>query len=419
MQDVPKGLRKHIAIMGRRNVGKSALVNALANQGVSIVSANAGTTTDPVEKTMELAPLGAVVLTDTAGIDDEGELGALRVARSNAIMDRADMAVIVTDGQEWGEWERQLWLRIKREGLPFVIARNKNDAAPAGLPAAPRWLERIGVEPGVPVVDVSALAKTGVEELIGTLGRLNAATESYDRPLVQDLLPQNGLVLLITPIDSGAPKGRLSLPPSQAIRDSLDGNKLCMIMTASEYASGLGKLASAPDLVVADSQVVKEVARQTPAGIPLTTFSILMARFKGRLEEFARGTAALTALKPGDRVMIQEACSHHPQPDDIGREKIPRMLEKLAGGKLDIVFSAGKEMASYPAELKAIVHCGACVVTRQQMLARQRRAAAAAIPMANYGMTISLAQGVLVRTLAPFPAAMSAFQSALGAVSGI
>lgn len=411
MFDTPKGLRKHIAVLGRRNVGKSSLVNAIANQGVSIVSDNAGTTTDPVEKTMELAPLGAIVLIDTAGIDDIGELGALRVARSNAIRDRADMAIIVTDGNIWLEEEINLAKNLADSGIPFLIVRNKSDRGP--LEKTAEWLHSAGLPPETPVIDVSALQKEGLEDLIAEMARVEEGTENYDRPLVEDLLPPQGLVVLVTPIDSGAPKGRLSLPPSQAIRDCLDGGKICMTQTEREYASALKRLALPPDLVVADSQVIKQVAAQTPPEVPLTTFSILMARFKGRLEEFARSTAALSRLLPGDTVMIQEACSHHPQPDDIGREKIPRLLKKMAGGELDIIFAPGKEILDYPENLKAVVHCGACVITRRQMLARQRRARLANIPMANYGMTISLAQGVLRRTLAPFPKALEAFENSM------
>ena len=408
MLDAPKGLRRHIAILGRMNAGKSSLVNALARQQVAIVAAHPGTTTDPVEKTMELAPLGPVVLVDTAGMDDAGELGSLRARRSEGIMARSDCAILVADGGQWGETERKIAKSLITAQLPFMVARNKADQG--ALPPLAEWRKLAGLPATVPVVDISAKAGTGMEALLDGLASLQKPER--ERPLMADLLPDGGVAVLVVPIDSGAPKGRLILPQVQAIRDCLDGRKICMICTEGELEDAFGKLKDAPDLVVCDSQVVHKVAALTPLDIPLTTFSILMARFKGNLAKFARGAGILERLNPGDCVVIQEACSHHPQEDDIGRVKIPRLLAKKAGGPLKVEIQAGKELADYPEDARVVVHCGACVITRGQMEIRQARAEKASVPMTNYGMAISACQGVLERTLAPFPEALAEWRKA-------
>ncbi len=407
MEDTPKGLRTHIALFGRRNAGKSSLLNALAGQTVAIVSEKPGTTTDPVEKTMELQPLGPVVLVDTAGIDDEEGLGPRRVERSLQILRRADAALLLTEGGTWGEAEDSLARKLVQAGVPFAVAASKADLPgfvlrrPAGLPE------------DVPVIAVSARTGEGLDAVRGALAALLPEAGLPEPPLLSDLLPETGLALLVVPIDSGAPKGRLILPQVQAIRDLLDGRRLCLVTTEADLPAALQALKEPPSLVVCDSQVVRTADRLTPPEIPLTTFSILMARFKADLVPLARGAAALRHLRPGDRVCIQEACSHHPQKDDIGRVKLPRLLAKLAGGPLDTVMSAGKEMSDFPEGCRAVVHCGACVITRAQMLARLREARRRGIPMTNYGMAISLAQGVLLRTLSPFPEALRAFSEGL------
>lgn len=407
MLDAPKGLRLHIAIVGRMNAGKSSLVNALAKQQVAIVADHPGTTTDPVEKTMELAPLGPVVLVDTAGMDDEGDLGSLRARRSEGIMARADCAILVAEGGLWGEVERKIAQSLIAARLPFMVARNKADQS--NLPPLAEWRKNAGLPDSVPVVDISAKAGTGMETLVDGLASLQKPEK--ERTLVADLLPDGGVAVLVVPIDNGAPKGRLILPQVQAIRDCLDGRKICMVCTEEELGAAFARLRNAPDLVVCDSQVVHKVAALTPPEIPLTTFSILMARFKGNLASFARGAGVLERLKPGDCVVIQEACSHHPQVDDIGRIKIPRLLAKKAGGSLKVEIQAGKEISDYPEDAKVVVHCGACVITRGQMEIRQARAEKASVPMTNYGMAISACQGVLERTLAPFPEALEAWRN--------
>ncbi len=419
MSQTPKGLRLHIALFGRRNTGKSSLCNALAGQQVSIVSATPGTTTDPVEKTLELPPLGPVVLLDTAGMDDEGPLGQLRIARSMHLMERIDMALLVTEQTMWGQHEAHIAALLREKHIPFVVVRNKMDAhraERAQSDAAPSAQDIPGhCDDTVPVIDVSAKTGFGLDAVRTTLARLSPEHALRQPPLLADLLPAHGLVVLVAPIDTGAPKGRLILPQVQAIRDSLDNHRLCLMVTEEELLLALARLKCAPDLVVCDSQVVQRVAADTPADIPVTTFSILMARLKGDLAAFARGAAALARLEPGDAVCIQEACSHHPQEDDIARVKLPRLLRKLAGGELTITVEAGKEFPSYPASCKAVVHCGGCVITRGNMLARLHAAAEAHVPMTNYGMAISLAQGVLERVLSPFPQALCAYADAMAA----
>lgn len=406
MQETPKGLRLHIAILGRRNAGKSTLLNTLARQQVSIVSPHAGTTTDPVEKTMELAPLGPVVFIDTAGMDDTGELGRQRIDRSRAIIARADMAILVTDGQEWGDAEKNLADTLLSQKIPFVVARNKIDS---GAPLNESWQGFSILPAEVPVINTEVLHGKGIDKLLDALAAL-AGHDQAEKPLMSDLLPENGLALLVVPLDSGAPKGRLILPQVQAIRDCLDGERVCMICTDRQAASAISRLK--PDLVVCDSQVARQAEALTPAEIPFTTFSILMARNKGNLEQFAAGAAALELLSSGDTVLIEEACSHHAQKDDIGRVKIPRLLKKMTGADLQFCHHQGKELAEYDDNIRAIVHCGACVITRRQMEARQQRAKEANIPMTNYGMAITLTQGILGRALKPFPEALAVWEKA-------
>ncbi len=403
MHDTPKGLRLHIALFGRRNVGKSSLLNALSGQRVAIVSDIPGTTTDPVEKTLELAPLGPVVLWDTAGLDDTGELGRQRVRRSLEIMPRLDMALLVTDSH-WGATESLIAVQLRKKNIPFAVIWNKADINPCKC-ARPENLSE-----DVPCLRASSRSGEGLDDIRAALEEL--APQSMSPPLVSDLLPDQGMLILVVPLDSGAPKGRLIMPQVQTIRDSLDGRKVCMVCTVHDLPAALSHLKQAPDLVVCDSQVVHTVDKKVPQHIAMTTFSVLMARFKGDLSFFSDGAAALTRLKPGDKVLIQEACSHHPQQDDIGRVKLPRLLQKLAGGQIECRISAGKNFAEYEPDLAVAIHCGGCAITRRHMLTRQRAAAAAGCPMTNYGLAISLAQGVLSRVLSPFPDALRAFEKA-------
>jgi [FeFe] hydrogenase H-cluster maturation GTPase HydF len=412
MQDTPRGLRLHIGIYGRRNVGKSSLLNGLVGQGASIVSDTPGTTTDPVEKTLELDPVGPVVFIDTAGIDDEGALGALRRERSERALDRTDVALLVTDGA-WGRDEEALEAAFAARKLPYLVVANKADLAdgtPGGA-LSPTVRDALAGR-GIAVVAASALLGQGldaVRERIAMLAPEHAIAQPH---MLSDLVPPGGLVVLVVPIDLGAPKGRLILPQVQAIRDLLDGDQMCLVVKERELRAALERLSAPPDLVVCDSQVVLKAAADTPPGVPLTTFSILMARLKGDLVELARGAAAIERLEPGDRVLIAEACTHHPLADDIGRVKIPRWLRQYAGGDIEIDVAAGKELSEDMAAYALVVHCGGCVINRGNMLARLRAARRAGVPMTNYGLAISLTQGVLPRALGPFPAALDAFRAA-------
>ena len=411
MQDTPKGLRLHIGLFGKRNSGKSTLMNALIGQSVSIVSAHPGTTTDPVEKAYELAPLGAVVFVDTAGLDDEGELGALRVRKTRAVLERVDLALIVVDDGRIGPLEQELIATLREQKTPFVIVFNKADLA---QPDKAQLMDLAA--DNIESVVVCAAQGSGIDTLREAMLRQAPEGGLEDARLIGDLIGPGDVVVLVVPIDLGAPKGRLILPQVQTLRDILDSDATGLMVKERELTAALERLNAPPRLVVCDSQVVLKVAADTPRGIPLTTFSILMARFKGDMIGLAEGAGALARLRPGDRVLISEACSHHALADDIGRVKIPRWLRQFAGGNLDVDVKSGKDFPDDLSPYALIVQCGGCTVTRRQMLARQYRAARQGVPMTNYGMAISVVQGVLDRSLQCFPAALDAYRRALAGV---
>ena len=407
MQDTPKGLRLHIGLFGKRNSGKSTLMNALIGQSVSIVSAHPGTTTDPVEKAYELAPLGAVVFIDTAGLDDEGELGALRVQKTRTVLERVDLAMIIVDDGRLSTLERELIATLREQKTPFVIVFNKADLAQPEK-ALLMDLAADNIESAI----VCAALGTGIDALKEAMFRQAPESGLEDARLIGDLIGPGDLVVLVVPIDLGAPKGRLILPQVQTLRDILDSDAVSLMVKERELVSALGRLNTLPKLVVCDSQVVLKVAADTPREIPLTTFSILMARFKGDMIGLAEGAGTIPRLQPGDRVLISEACSHHALADDIGRVKIPRWLRQFAGGALEIDVKSGSDFPDDLTPYALIVQCGGCTVTRKQMLVRQYRAARQGVPMTNYGMAISVVQGVLDRSLQCFPAALEAYQRA-------
>lgn len=408
MQDTPKGLRLHIGLFGKRNSGKSTLMNALIGQSVSIVSAHPGTTTDPVEKAYELAPLGAVVFIDTAGLDDVGELGALRVERTRGVLERVDLALIVVDDGRVGTLEQGLIATLREQKTPFVVVFNKSDIAEPGK----AQLMDLAAD-NVESVAVCAARGSGIDALKEAMLRQAPEGGVDNARLIGDLIGPGDVVILVVPIDLGAPKGRLILPQVQTLRDILDSDAISLMVKERELPEALARLATPPRLVVCDSQVVLKVAADTPREIPLTTFSILMARFKGDMIGLAEGAGALSRLRPGDRVLISEACSHHALADDIGRVKIPRWLRQFAGGNLEIDVKSGRDFPDDLSPYALIVQCGGCTVTRRQMLARQYRAARQGVPMTNYGMAISVVQGVLDRSLHCFPAALDAYRRAL------
>lgn len=400
VQRTPSSQRLHIAFFGRRNAGKSSLINALSRQAVSLVSPVPGTTTDPVRRPMELHPLGPVVLIDTAGIDDEGELGRLRVARSLQVLDQTDLAVLVVAArQEPGEPEERLIQELKRRGTPAVGAVTRADLDPEG---AVRHAARLTERFGFPFCACSSGGPPGVAELRQRIVAA-APADVAEVPLLSDLIRPGDLVLLVVPLDAGAPKGRLILPQVQAIREALDAGAIAVTVRDRELPGALGALGRRPALVVTDSQVFGPVSKAVPPEIPLTSFSILMARHKGDLTELVKGARAIDRLRPGDRVLIAETCTHHQQKDDIGTVKIPRWLQERVGGELQFEWAHGAEMPADLGAYRLIVHCGGCMANRKLMLSRIRRAQAAGVPIVNYGVCIAYLHGILPRALTPFP----------------
>ena len=401
MRSAPKGMRLHIGIFGRRNVGKSSLLNALTRQQVSIVSPVAGTTTDPVEKPMELLPLGPVLFIDTAGVDDTGALGEMRVQSTRAILDRTDLGLIVATGGAWGVFEEEIAAELKRLGTPLIAVFNKRD-----LEEPPEVLRERLVAAQIPLVLTDAAHGTGIDDLRAELVR--CAPEDFVNPpgILGDLVGPGEAVILVVPIDQEAPKGRLILPQVQTIRDLLDNDSWCVVVKERELREALDSLKKKPALVVTDSQAFLKVAGDTPDDIPMTSFSILFARYKGDLPEFVRGAMTIERLRPGDRVLIADACSHHPIGDDIARVKIPRWLTQYVGGKLEIVNTQGRDWPEDLPEYKLVIHCGACMWNRREVLARVLKARQAGVPITNFGMSIAWSLGVFSRALAPFPEAM-------------
>lgn len=412
MQSTPKGMRLQIGLFGRRNVGKSSLLNALTRQDVSIVSDTAGTTTDPVEKPMELLPLGPVLFIDTAGIDDAGALGEMRIARTRRVFDRVDVGVIVAAGGEWGGFEDGLLTELRTRNVPVIVVFNKTDLAPPNAAVLARL-------PGERIRSVQTVASrgAGILDLRDALVR-SAPDDFINEPaIIGDLVPPGELVVLVVPIDKEAPKGRLILPQVQTIRDLLDSDAYCLVVKERELRDALARLNRPPALVVTDSQAFLKVAADTPSNIKLTSFSILFARYKGDLTEMVRGALAIDTLRPSDRVLVAEACSHHPITEDIGRVKIPRWLTQYVGGKLDFLHVQGHDFPPDLADYRLVVHCGACVQNRREMLSRILRCRQAGVPVTNYGLTIAYSLGIFERALTPFPAAMEVYRNGRRAAS--
>jgi [FeFe] hydrogenase H-cluster maturation GTPase HydF len=409
MNCAPRGLRLHIGIFGRRNAGKSSLLNAITRQQVSIVSPIAGTTADPVEKPMELLPLGPVLFIDTAGVDDTGALGELRTQRTRLAFERSEIALIVTEAGQWGEFEEQLLAEFTARKTPLVAVFNKCDLH---LPAAP-LLDSLRVR-GLRTLALSALTGEGLDKLRQALLDL-APPEFIDSPAIAgDLVGPGELAILVVPIDKEAPKGRLILPQVQTIRDLLDTDAMCMVVKERELRTALERLARPPRLVITDSQAFLKVAADTPPEVPLTSFSILMARFKGDLAAQVEGALAIEKLRAGDRVLIAEACSHHPIGEDIGRVKIPRWLTQYTGVKLDFVSMQGRDFPADLASYRLVIHCGACNWNRRQMLSRIMLCRQAGVPITNYGLTIAYSLGIFARALEPFPAALLRYRQLTG-----
>jgi len=397
LNDTPRGSRLHIAIMGRRNAGKSSIINALTSQEAAIVSDVPGTTTDPVYKSMEILPVGPVVIIDTAGIDDQGELGELRVKKTSGVLQKADLMILVMDpGQQEGDYETYLLGRARDLGVPVVGALNKMDLLP--VLKAPDMEQKLGI----PVVPVSAITGLGMDRLKKEI--IKSAPREWAPPTIMgDLINPGDTVVLVVPIDLAVPRGRLILPQVQVIRDILDNDACALVVKERELKKALSNLGGRPRIVVTDSQAFLKADADTPGDILLTSFSILFARYKGNLEALVSGALAVDDLKPGDRVLISEACTHHRVADDIGTVKIPRWLRQRVGGELNFQWSSGLELPADLESYKLVIHCGACMINRKEMLHRLMQAAGAGVPMVNYGVLIAYLHGILSRALSPFP----------------
>lgn len=406
----PKSMRLHIGLFGRRNVGKSSLMNALLGFPLSIVSDTAGTTTDPVEKAIEITRLGPVVLVDTAGIDDEGELGALRAQKTRDVLERTDIAIVLCDHNGLGSFERALLSVLQQQHTPILCVFNKSDLAHPPLDEAQRLLDSCGE-----VIRISLKNRRNLDAVRESLIRIAPGHLTEELPMVADLVSANDTVLMVVPIDSGAPQGRLIQPQAQAIREVLDADATCIVTKPPQLSAVLENLQQSPSLLICDSQIVRQAVINTPPDIPLTTFSILMARQKADLVPLAQGAAVLHRLRAGDRVLVAEACTHDLVCEDIGRVKIPQWLRELVGAEIQFDFSSGKHFPEDLSPYRLIIQCGACMVTRKHMLSWLDRAEHQHIPMTNYGMAISVMQGVLDRSLQPFPEALAAYQEAMHA----
>ena len=402
MKTTPKSLRLHIALFGRTNVGKSSFLNLITGQDVSIVSEQPGTTTDVVEKTMELLPIGPVVFIDTAGLDDTTLLGGKRVEKTEKVFDRADVILLICEGDQFGEFEQKVSALAEAKGTPVIRVQNKSDLYDLSAPS---------------VLSVNSNDLDSREKVLSQLKAqlLAVCPDEFIQPppLVGDLVRPGGIAVLIVPIDLQAPKGRLILPQVSTIRDALDNDAAALVVKEREYTHMLNQLKNPPDLVICDSQVVLKMVGDTPNEIPCTTFSILFARLKGDLPKFAAGAAAIDRLKDGDKVLIAESCSHHAAEDDIGRVKIPRWLRQYCGCDLQIDVYAGRDFPDNLSEYSLVVQCGGCMHNRREILSRIEKCEAAGVPITNYGLCISQTQGVLKRVLSPFPAALDAFERTL------
>ncbi len=394
MNTVSNAERKHIVFIGKRNVGKSALINSFSGQEMSIVSEVAGTTTDPVKKAMELLPFGPVVLVDTAGIDDIGDLGKQRINKTIKSISAADFVLYVINSQNTIEAiDIEYINRLLNNKIPFAFVITKTD-----LPINTQ-LQKDLTAFGKPIFETSSVKKDGIHNL--KEGVIKLIPDESEIPLVSDLVGKGEIIVLVVPIDPGTPRGRIIKPQVQALRESLDVNAISVVVQATELKDALSKLNQKPKLVVTDSQAILSVAQNVPEDIPLTTFSILMARSKGELSKLIGGIDKIDNLNDGDFVLISEACTHHAQKDDIGRVKIPRWLKNHTNKNLNIEVVAGKDYPDNLSKYKLIIHCGACMITRTEMQSRIKHAELMEIPIVNYGLIISYMHGAIPRVLKP------------------
>jgi [FeFe] hydrogenase H-cluster maturation GTPase HydF len=409
MESTPKSMRLQIGLFGRTNVGKSSFLNYIAGQDIAITSAMPGTTTDVVEKSMELLPVGPVVFLDSAGIDDTSELSTARLKKTTQAFDRADVFVLVVEPDVWTTFEDSICEEARKRNAECLIVVTKTDLKLPSDAFIARCRDKTGTVMTCSCLDIGKQkpCREQFAKHIDTLAKKN----NQELPLVGDLVPPGGIAVLVVPIDLGAPKGRLILPQVQTIRDALDNDASAIVVKEREYAHVLSLLKQKPDIVICDSQVVQKMVADTPRDVLCTTFSILFSRNKGDLNLQAAGLGVIDSLKAGDRVLISEACTHHALEDDIGRVKIPRWLRQYTGLDLGIDIYSGRDYPANLKEYKLVVHCGSCMQTRRETLLRIHAAAEAGVAITNYGLCISFLQGVIERVLEPFPAALEAFRS--------
>lgn len=388
LNNTPSGERIHIGFFGRRNAGKSSLVNAVTGQELSVVSDVKGTTTDPVYKAMELLPLGAVEIIDTPGYDDKGMLGELRVKKTRQILAKTDIAVLVADiSAEIGDCENELIGLFKEREIPYIIAYNKGDLSDREINSPNE-------------ITVSARNKKNIHELKEKIAALAEKTDN-DRRIIGDLLSAGDVVVLVTPIDESAPKGRMILPQVQTLRDILDADAIAVFSKPEQLADTLEKLSALPKMVVTDSQVFGRVNEIVPESVTLTSFSILMARYKGFFETAVRGAAAIDSLSDGAKILISEGCTHHRQCGDIGSVKLPNMLKKYTGKNFEIALTSGRDFPEDLTEYSLVIHCGGCMLNEKEMTYRRRLAEMQGVPFTNYGTVLAKFSGILERSIAP------------------
>lgn len=400
MNQTPMSERVHIGFFGKRNAGKSSVMNAVTGQDLAVVSEVKGTTTDPVYKSMELLPLGPVVMMDTPGIDDEGELGGLRVRKSYQVLNKTDAAVLVIDGQTGASGEDAALLRrIRKKNIPYTVVLNKQDLAPEGVLNQAAGILDI---PAEQILAVSAAAGTGITELKERIAAITKQEEPKLR-IVGDMISPSDFIILVVPIDSAAPKGRLILPQQQTIRDILEADAVSIVIKENRVKETIESLGKKPRLVITDSQAFEKVAADTPEDILLTSFSILFARYKGNLQTAVAGVTALDKLQDGDKILISEGCTHHRQCDDIGTVKIPRWIREYTGKDIRFETSSGTQFPDELGEYRLIVHCGGCMLNEREMKYRLSCAADQGVPMTNYGILIAYIKGILERSVELFP----------------
>lgn len=404
LQDVSSGERMHIGFFGMRNAGKSSLVNKVTGQQLAVVSDVKGTTTDPVKRAMELLPLGPVVIIDTPGLDDEGQLGKLRIEKTQQILGQTDIAVLVVDASVGlREQDEELIMTLTKRKIPYIVVYNKADLVTNCADDSKSVnLDTNNIVERENTLFVSSVSGEGIQKIKEKLGAF-ASGMKKQKPLVADMIKEGDIVVLVTPIDESAPKGRLILPQQLTIRDILDKHGIVVTCQDTELGQTLAGLSKAPKMVITDSQVFGKVSRDVPKDVPLTSFSILMARYKGDLEELVKGAAALSKLQDGDKVLISEGCTHHRQCNDIGTVKMPHWIKEFTEAELECEFSSGGDFPEDLSPYSVIVHCGGCTLNETEMKHRINRAISAGVPIVNYGIAIAHMHGILKRSVQLFP----------------